>query len=89
MKIIKDIAISENGLIFNPITGDSFKVNDIGIEILKLMRMNIEPEEIKDILYQKYEVENKILEIDFNDFINCMSRHQLLQGESKQFDFGD
>lgn len=89
MKIIKDIAVSENGLVFNPISGDSFKVNDIGMEIIKLMRLNIEAAEIKDIIFQKYEVERNVIEIDYNDFANCLIRNQLIQEEPEKFSFND
>jgi hypothetical protein len=35
MRIRKNIAISENGFIFNPLTGDSFSVNETGIFIIQ------------------------------------------------------
>jgi hypothetical protein len=38
MKLRKDVAVSEAGLVFNPTTGESFSVNPIGVEILNLMR---------------------------------------------------
>jgi hypothetical protein len=38
MKISKNIAISDAGLVFNPVTGESFSVNPIGVEIINLMR---------------------------------------------------
>ena len=38
MKLKKNIATSEAGLIFNPGTGDSFSVNSIGSEILAMLK---------------------------------------------------
>ena len=35
MKVRKNIAISENGFIFNPLTGDSFSVNPTGVFIIQ------------------------------------------------------
>ena len=46
MKLKKNIATSEAGLIFNPGTGDSFSVNNIGAEILSLLKENKSHEEI-------------------------------------------
>jgi hypothetical protein len=38
MKLKKDIAISDSGFLFNPSSGDSYSLNPIGVEILKLMQ---------------------------------------------------
>jgi len=38
MKIRPNIAISENGFIFNPDTGESFTVNPIGREIIRISK---------------------------------------------------
>jgi hypothetical protein len=38
MNIRKNIAISENGFIFNPLTGDSFSVNETGLFILQKLK---------------------------------------------------
>lgn len=86
MRIIKDAAISENGLIFNPFTGDSFKVNILGLEIIKLMKIGIENEGIKDIILKKYDIDRKTLDIDYNDFINCLSQNRLIESELMYFD---
>ena len=37
MKIKKNIALSDTGFVFNPGNGDSFSVNPIGLEILKIL----------------------------------------------------
>ncbi len=89
MKIIKDIAISENGLIFNPITGDSFKINPIGMEILNSLRKNIDINEIKESILEKYDIDKNTLDLDINDFFNSMSRNRLIEGETRYFDIGD
>ena len=36
MNIRKDIAISDTGFVFDPVTGESFSLNPIGVEILSL-----------------------------------------------------
>ncbi len=84
MQIFKDLAISENGLIFNPHNGESFKINQIGIEILKMMNKNTEYEEIINFLIKKYDEEKNTIEKDFYDFINCLSRYQLID-EKRSF----
>jgi hypothetical protein len=89
MKIIRDIAVSENGLIFNPITGDSFKINPIGMEIFNSIRNNIDISEIIESILEKYDIDKNTLDVDINDFFNSMSRNRLIEGETRYFDIGD
>lgn len=84
MQIFKDLAISENGLVFNPQNGDSFKTNQIGIEILRLLQKNTDTEDIINILINRYDEERNTIEKDFFDFINCLNRYQLIN-ENKSF----
>ena len=39
MKINRNLAISENGFVFNPTTGDSFSVNEIGALIINEIKI--------------------------------------------------
>jgi len=47
MKINQSIAISENGFVFNPITGDSFTLNNTGIQILTMLKSGKTIDDIK------------------------------------------
>ena len=38
MKINKDLAISENGFLFNPATGESFTANPMAFEIIRMLK---------------------------------------------------
>jgi hypothetical protein len=78
MQIYKDLAISENGLIFNPHNGESFQTNQSGIEILKMLQKNIDTVDIIEVLVQKYDEEQKTIEKDFYDFIICLNRYMLI-----------
>jgi hypothetical protein len=79
MKLRKNIATSEAGLIFNPGTGDSFSVNSIGNDILSKLKENRSLEEIIDFVSAKYEVEKIQLERDLDDFISQLSDYNLLE----------
>ena len=37
----KDIALSDTGVVFNPATGDSFSVNAVGLELLRLLQSGL------------------------------------------------
>ncbi|MDI9534517.1 MAG: PqqD family peptide modification chaperone [Bacteroidota bacterium] len=56
MKVRKNVAISENGFIFNPLTGDSFSVNETGIFILQKLKEEETEETILQNLMDKYEL---------------------------------
>jgi len=68
MKIKKSIAVSKSGFIFNPSTGDSYTVNQIAAEILELLKESNSLEEVKQKILKKYDVNEKSLNEDLNDF---------------------
>ena len=78
MKLKKNIATSEAGLIFNPGTGDSFSVNNLGAEILSMLKDTRSQQEIISHLYSRYEVERKQLEKDMDDFVSQLTDYNLL-----------
>jgi hypothetical protein len=78
MKLKKNIATSESGLIFNPGTGDSFSVNGIGTEILAMLKENRSQQEIIDFFSSKYDAEKNQLERDMDDFFEQLTDYNLL-----------
>jgi predicted HAD superfamily phosphohydrolase len=78
MKLKKNIATSEAGLIFNPGTGDSFSVNSIGNEILAMLKENRSQKEIIDIFSSKYDADKNQLERDLDDFFEQLTEYNLL-----------
>lgn len=81
MKIRKNIAISENGFIFNPLTGDSFSVNETGVFILQKLKDGESEEKILSDLMDEYELDNYIAEKDMNDFLSMLKSYQLITNE--------
>lgn len=79
MKLKKNIATSEAGLIFNPGTGDSFSVNSLGSEILSRLKNDKTTEEIIDYISSRYDVERVQLEKDMDDFLSQLSDYNLLE----------
>lgn len=77
MKLQKNIAISDSGLLFNPATGESFSVNPIGLEIINLMRQGKSEDEISKSIIAGYSTELPVIERDLHDFIHMMKQYQL------------
>ena len=78
MKLKKNIATSEAGLIFNPGTGDSFSVNTIGSEILTLLKEGKTVKEIIEVFITKYDVDGNQLERDLEDFVSQLFDYNLI-----------
>jgi hypothetical protein len=78
-KLLSSLAISEQGFIFNPSTGDSFSTNITGAEILKLMKEGKSTKEITQILSSKFMVEENQVEKDLTDFYSLLRDNFLIQ----------
>ncbi len=83
MLLNKNIAISESGFVFNPMTGDSFSANPVGKDILQWMREEQSEEEIIQQLKKKYKVEAAVAEKDLYDFMLMLKTYQLIQEDEQ------
>jgi hypothetical protein len=63
-KLLRDIAFSDTGFLFNPITGESFTVNPIGVGVLNHLREGKSFQEICDSLVTDFQVEHETAERD-------------------------
>jgi len=78
MKLKRNIAISENGFLFNPETGDSFLLNPIAKEILSFLKEGNDVAEVKQLLFDRYEVDLVTLEKNLEDFLEMLQHNELL-----------
>lgn len=74
----KNIAVSESGFVFNPTTGDSFSLNNVGTELLKLMKDGKTKQEIKNTIRAWYDIDEETFEKDFYDFLKMLGQFKLL-----------
>jgi len=84
MKLRKNIAISESGLLFNPVTGESFSVNPIGVEILGMIKESKTRKEICEALLAKYTTDRTTIENDYQDFIDLLSHNHLIESNDEK-----
>jgi len=66
---LKDLAVNESGLIFEPSTGYIFTSNPTGIEIMNALKEGQEIHDIKRILAENYDVDEDTAEKDVFDFL--------------------
>jgi len=83
MKLRKNVAVSEAGLLFNPVTGESFSLNPIGVEILNLIREEQSPEQISATILNKYTTDKATFEKDYHDFIGVLEHNNLLESHEE------
>ena len=79
MNIRKDIAISDNGFVFDPVTGESFSLNPIGVEILSLYKDGNSKNVIIEVLLNKYDVPEIELEKSISDFEKMINDNNLIE----------
>ncbi|MEN8120494.1 MAG: PqqD family protein [Bacteroidota bacterium] len=79
MKLRSNIAISDNGFLFDPNTGDSYNLNNIGQEILQLLKSNLTEKEIAKAITEKYDIEESTFEQNLFDFIGMLNHYDLFE----------
>jgi hypothetical protein len=77
MKIRKNIALSDTGFLFNPLSGDSYSVNEVGGMIIKLIKDNKSEEEIIKAITDEYAIDKDSVEKDFYDFKRILESYKL------------
>lgn len=81
MKLKKNIAVSENGFLFDPNSGESYSLNKTGQLIVKLISEGKTEAEIIENIMEKYDVESSALQRYMDDFIMMLQQMNLLQKE--------
>lgn len=79
MRIKKNLAISESGFIFNPLSGESYSVNPLGLEIIQMLKEGQSGEEIRRRILNKYQVDETAFEKDFYDFTGALAQYKLIE----------
>ncbi len=70
---LKELAISETGLIFDPATGSIFTSNGTGVVILMALKEGKEAAQIKERLIEEFDVDGSRADMDIQDFLNQLS----------------
>lgn len=79
MLIKGNIALSDNGFVFNPSTGDSFTMNNTGKEVIMLIKEGQNIHQITELMMEKYDVDRITLERYLSDFVNDLSVNNLME----------
>jgi len=81
MKLKRNIAVSESGFLFDPTGGESYSLNEQGLEILNLLKERKSQEDITEYMTGTYDVAPDDFEKYFFDFIGMLRQFKLLEDE--------
>jgi len=81
MKIKKNLSVNDNGFVFDPVTGESYTLNPVGLEMLKFLQEGQHKEEIKQFYLNNYLLDEWGFEKAFLDFTALLDKNQLLEHE--------
>lgn len=79
MRVRKNIAVSDEGFLFNPGTGDSFSTNTIGSEIIAQLKKDKSAGEIAEEMCEKYDVDKNLFERDLDEFMSVLKEYSILE----------
>jgi hypothetical protein len=79
MGYLQQLALSDDGFIFDPTSGQSFTVSDTGLFILKGLKQGTATDQIARQLTEIYDVDYDEARQDTLDFIMYLKNHRLLQ----------
>ena len=77
-KLKKNIAISESGFIFNPTTGDSFSVNELGKIIIEALKAEKSYNELAEEVILEYDVTRGAFQMYYLDFIKTLKLFEFI-----------
>jgi len=81
MKLKRNIAVSESGFLFDPTNGESYSLNEQGLEILNLMKDGRSNAEITVYMTENYDITSDEFEKYYIDFMGLMRQFKLLEDE--------
>jgi len=78
MSTLSQLVCNENDMAFHPVTGSSYKINEIAKEIITLLQEGKTKKEIVERLAKEYDVEQNTLFIDVSDFVKKLQVYGLV-----------
>ena len=75
---LTQLAINDEGFIFNPLTGESWTTNQTGLFILKNLKEGKSQEEIAQLLSQEFDIDIETAQRDLIDFLDKIRSYKLI-----------
>jgi len=75
---IKDLAVSDNGFVFDPYSGSGFTTNAVGLHIIRRLQANASRSAILQSLDERFEGLTETLDRDLDDFLLVLRQQKLV-----------
>lgn len=69
LNTLKQLAINDSGFAFNPTTGKSYHLNEVGIKVIAMLKQGKTLNQISEILFKEYDTEIDALNQDIDFFV--------------------
>lgn len=76
---LKNLAISDTGFIFDPFSGKTFTINEVGMVILHSLKNGEGMSSIQSKILDEFDISNDQLERDISDFLIQLKEQGLIQ----------
>jgi hypothetical protein len=70
--LLSRMAISDNGFVFDPVTGNSFTLNATGLALLRILRLHRNLDSVLEAVATEYEVPASEAERDVLEFSSVL-----------------
>lgn len=74
-EVLRRLATSDSGFVFDPVNGESYTVNPSGLAVLNLLKDGRSFSEILEQLMHEFDVDTQKVERDVTDFIMQLRKH--------------
>ena len=81
MNIKPGLKVNESGFLFDPGTGESYSLNEMGVQYFNWIAEGKSKEEIKNMVLETYKVDTTTFEKSFIDFQSRLKYLRLIENE--------
>lgn len=78
MSKLNSLAISDNGFIFKPSTGESFTTNELGLIIINYLKEGKTADEIINAIMDEFDVDAIVAARDLYEYLDFLKRENML-----------
>ena len=75
---LKQLAISESGFVFNPLTGDTYTINPTAVFLINELKKHGNVELAVDCLLENFEVDEMEAQKDVEGFVSQLDMYNLI-----------
>ncbi|MFA6721227.1 MAG: PqqD family protein [Candidatus Cloacimonadaceae bacterium] len=76
---LKQLAMNENGFVFDPSSGYSYTANETGLAILKMLAAGQDKDEIRAAILEEFEVNADNFDSDFDHYTLMLEAFKLVE----------